>query len=202
LWLHSLNVAQLLRSAAFLHTNQSRSYLNHLVYSTVVKRHQSRCPVSPKHPPPFPAPKSMVLAIISNYRWILSSAAVPIHFPNFWGRKNESRTLYNILHWYDYSASHAITGQAGVSRNTAGILPFINPSLCCVRDIRYRFLFCASVCVFVCGSVLLTKYYLGDRIEMNVMGGACSTYGKRRGAYRVSLGKSEGKGPSGRPRCR
>jgi len=29
--LHSLMVAQLLRSAACLHTNQSRSYLNHLV---------------------------------------------------------------------------------------------------------------------------------------------------------------------------
>jgi len=32
LWLHSLKVAQLLRSAACLHTNQSRSYLNHLVF--------------------------------------------------------------------------------------------------------------------------------------------------------------------------
>jgi len=32
LWLHSLKVAQLLRSAACLHTNQSRSYLNHLVH--------------------------------------------------------------------------------------------------------------------------------------------------------------------------
>ena len=31
LWLHSLKVAQLLRSADCLHTNQSRSYLNHLV---------------------------------------------------------------------------------------------------------------------------------------------------------------------------
>ena len=31
MWLHSLKVAQLLRSAAFLYTNQSRSYLNHLV---------------------------------------------------------------------------------------------------------------------------------------------------------------------------
>ena len=30
-WLHSLKVAQLLRSAACLHTNQSLSYLNHLV---------------------------------------------------------------------------------------------------------------------------------------------------------------------------
>ena len=34
LWLHSRKVAQLLRSAACLHTNQSRSYLNHLVYTT------------------------------------------------------------------------------------------------------------------------------------------------------------------------
>jgi len=32
-WLHSLKVAQLLRSAACLHTNQSRSYLNHLVFT-------------------------------------------------------------------------------------------------------------------------------------------------------------------------
>jgi len=35
LWLHSLKVAQLLRSAACLHTNQSRSYLNHLVLQEV-----------------------------------------------------------------------------------------------------------------------------------------------------------------------
>ena len=34
--LHSLKVAQLLRSTACLHTNQSRSYLNHLVYEDVV----------------------------------------------------------------------------------------------------------------------------------------------------------------------
>jgi len=42
LWLHSLKVAQLPRSAACLHTNQSRSYLNHLVLhfgvATVYKR--------------------------------------------------------------------------------------------------------------------------------------------------------------------
>ena len=31
MWLHSLKVTQLLCSAACLHTNQSRSYLNHLV---------------------------------------------------------------------------------------------------------------------------------------------------------------------------
>jgi len=41
LWLHSLKVAQLLRSAACLHTNQSRSYLNHLVIlHNGVKKHK------------------------------------------------------------------------------------------------------------------------------------------------------------------
>ena len=35
MWLHSLKVAQLLRSAACLHTNQSRSYLKHLVLSYI-----------------------------------------------------------------------------------------------------------------------------------------------------------------------
>jgi len=42
LWLHSLKVAQLLRSAAALHTNQSRSYLNHLVLYSLRKRNFSR----------------------------------------------------------------------------------------------------------------------------------------------------------------
>jgi hypothetical protein len=34
------------------------------------------------------------------------------------------------------------------------------------------------------------------------MGEACSTFGERRGAYRVLMGKPEGKRPLGRPRCR
>jgi hypothetical protein len=34
------------------------------------------------------------------------------------------------------------------------------------------------------------------------MGGACSTYGERRGVYRVLVGKPEGKRPLGRPRRR
>jgi hypothetical protein len=38
----------------------------------------------------------------------------------------------------------------------------------------------------------------GDQIERNKMGGACSTYGERRGIYRVLVGKSEGKRPLGR----
>jgi len=32
-----------------------------------------------------------------------------------------------------------------------------------------------------------------DQIEENEMGGACSTYGERRGVYRVSVEKPEGK---------
>ena len=43
---------------------------------------------------------------------------------------------------------------------------------------------------------------MGDQIGKNEMGGACSTYGDRRGVYRVSVGKPEGKRPLGRPRLR
>jgi len=46
LWLHSLKVAQLLRSAACLHTNQSRSYLNHLAFCPIcVKMFHLHIPV-------------------------------------------------------------------------------------------------------------------------------------------------------------
>jgi hypothetical protein len=34
------------------------------------------------------------------------------------------------------------------------------------------------------------------------MGGACSTYGERRGEYRLLVGKPEGKIPFGKPRRR
>ena len=50
--------------------------------------------------------------------------------------------------------------------------------------------------------VLLTKYYWGDQIRKNESGGACGTYGERRGAYRVLMGKPEGIRKLGRPRCR
>jgi hypothetical protein len=43
---------------------------------------------------------------------------------------------------------------------------------------------------------------VGDEIEKNEMGGACSTHGERRGVYRVLAGKPEGKIPLGRPRSR
>jgi hypothetical protein len=35
----------------------------------------------------------------------------------------------------------------------------------------------------------LTQYFSGDQIEKNGLGGACSTYGERRGVYRVLVGK-------------
>jgi len=43
--------------------------------------------------------------------------------------------------------------------------------------------------------VLLSKYYSGDQIKKNEMGWACSTYGERRDAYRVFVGKPEEKRP-------
>ena len=51
-------------------------------------------------------------------------------------------------------------------------------------------------------SVLLTQYCAGDKIEKNEMGWACGSYGGGEGAYRVLVGKPEGKRPLGRPRRR
>jgi hypothetical protein len=41
--------------------------------------------------------------------------------------------------------------------------------------------------------LLLTKYYSGDQIKKTELGGACGTYGESRGAYRVLVGKPEGR---------
>jgi len=46
--------------------------------------------------------------------------------------------------------------------------------------------FRASCCV------ILTRYYPGDQIKKNEMGGACETYGERRDVCRVSVRKTEG----------
>jgi hypothetical protein len=50
--------------------------------------------------------------------------------------------------------------------------------------------------------VLLTHHCAVYKIEKNEFGGTCSTTGKRRGVYRVLMGKPEGKRPLGRPRRR
>jgi hypothetical protein len=46
------------------------------------------------------------------------------------------------------------------------------------------------------------SYYFGDKIEKNEMGGARSTYGARRSADKVLVGRLEGKRSLERPRCR
>jgi hypothetical protein len=47
--------------------------------------------------------------------------------------------------------------------------------------------------------VCLTKYYSGDKIEEDKMGGACCTYWRRK---KVLMGKPGGKRPLGSPRHR
>jgi len=51
-------------------------------------------------------------------------------------------------------------------------------------------------------SCTIPLYILGDQIEKNGMGRACSTYGESQGVYRVLVGKPEGKRQLGRPRHR
>jgi hypothetical protein len=52
-------------------------------------------------------------------------------------------------------------------------------------------------------SVLLTKYYSGDRIKKIEMGGGRSTYaGEERCMHVFLVWKHEGKKPLRRPRCR
>jgi hypothetical protein len=42
----------------------------------------------------------------------------------------------------------------------------------------------------------------GDQIKKNEVGGACSTCWEGRGAYRILVGRPEGRRPLGRPRRR
>jgi hypothetical protein len=51
-------------------------------------------------------------------------------------------------------------------------------------------------------TTLLTQYCSGDKIEKNEMAWARSTYGERRGVYRILAVKPEEKRPLGRPRRR
>jgi hypothetical protein len=49
-------------------------------------------------------------------------------------------------------------------------------------------------------SVLLIKYHLGDQVKKTEMSRTCSTCWERSGAYRVFVGKPEGRRLLGRPR--
>jgi hypothetical protein len=48
----------------------------------------------------------------------------------------------------------------------------------------------------------LTKHHLGDQVRRNEMGGHVACMRKRRGAYRILVGKPEGKKPLRRHRRR
>jgi hypothetical protein len=49
---------------------------------------------------------------------------------------------------------------------------------------------------------LFTKYNYNYHVEEDEMGRACSTNGEKKHAYRILVGKPEGKRPLGRPRHR
>jgi hypothetical protein len=99
LWLHSLKVAQLLRSAACLHTNQSRSYLNHLVYEDGMRKF-----------PAFPYLKMHCSETIITIFFLLRQYRV-------WVR----RTVWLLLTW----ANSSTPGEA--THNT--IMSTTNPTL-------------------------------------------------------------------------
>jgi hypothetical protein len=45
-----------------------------------------------------------------------------------------------------------------------------------------------------------SSYVVSDQIKGNEMGGTCNTHGKMRNAYKIFIGKPEGKRPRGRPK--
>ena len=48
--------------------------------------------------------------------------------------------------------------------------------------------------------MLLTTFYSGDQIEKKYLAVTCGSWGERGGAYRVSMGKPQGKRSLGKPR--
>jgi hypothetical protein len=50
--------------------------------------------------------------------------------------------------------------------------------------------------------LLFTKYNWNNQVEEDEMGRPCNTNGEKRSAYRLLVGKPEGKRPLGRPRRR
>jgi hypothetical protein len=51
-------------------------------------------------------------------------------------------------------------------------------------------------------TLFFAKNNRNNRVKEGEMGKACSTHGDNRNAYRVLVGRPEGKRPLGRPRCR
>jgi hypothetical protein len=48
--------------------------------------------------------------------------------------------------------------------------------------------------------IFLTRFHSGDQVKKTEIGRTCSTYGARRGAFRVLVRKPEGRRPLERPR--
>jgi hypothetical protein len=55
------------------------------------------------------------------------------------------------------------------------------------------------LCVYI---YFFSKYHSGDQVKKTEIGRTCSTYGESKGAYRVLVGKPEGRRPRGRLRRR
>ena len=92
MWLHSLKVAQLLRSAACLHTNQSRSYLNHLVRVLWNLFYHSRIYTSPSL-----APLLSVTQLESSHRFSIPLRSVLNSLNRFLNLDFRRRSLCDFL---------------------------------------------------------------------------------------------------------
>ena len=121
MWLHSLKVAQLLRSAACLHTNQSRSYLNHLVkrlhikiVNTIFINMQTN--LSEYCVADYDVQKNPPLSIISLTKTIQSSQPISFkHQTSYYPPKSSKQlillrfpkqTLYSLILYYMHATCH------------------------------------------------------------------------------------------------
>jgi len=129
LWLHSLKVAQLLRSAACLHTNQSRSYLNHLVINTNY--------IHPKLPPEIYTPETTSRNIYTlNYlpRYIHPKLPPEIYTPettsrNIYTRNYLPKYIHPKLPPEIYSYTPETTSRDIYTRNYLPKYEYIHPKL-------------------------------------------------------------------------
>jgi hypothetical protein len=71
-------------------------------------------------------------------------------------------------------------------------------TLCDILQIILLFCYCVTAAI----TVSETSSNAINQIEKNEMGGDCSTYGEKRGAYRILVRRPEGSRRLGRPRRR
>jgi len=112
-WLHSLKVAQLLRSAACLHTNQSRSYLNHLVsyyiyYYRLMMHRNSNINLFKAIAVASPRRAATANSLdFSTYLQFVTLAPVLQHIPTVcYTRPSTSAHTYSLLHSPQYFSTY------------------------------------------------------------------------------------------------